>query len=73
MKQNWQKRTTMEPKRLYTLRWTQLYAIKRDLLHAQLLRHSQKAVERAIEAQLERNDCPEAKLIIEKIRNASKS
>ena len=73
MKQNWQKRTTMEPKRLYTLRWTQLYSIKRDLLHARMEQYLQHSIEREIEAQVSRNDCPEAKLIIEKIRNASKS
>jgi hypothetical protein len=33
----------------------------------------QEAVERSIEAQVERNHCPEAKLIIERIKNASKS
>lgn len=63
----------MEPKHLYTIKWTQLYSIKRDLLHTRMERHLQNVIERAIEAQVSRNDCPEAKLIIEKIKNASKS
>jgi hypothetical protein len=32
-----------------------------------------EAVERAIEAQVQRNHCPQAKEIIERIKNASKS
>ena len=51
--------------RKYMSGW-KLYSKKRNLLYAQLLQHS-------IEMQLSRNDCPEAKLIIEKIKNASKS
>jgi hypothetical protein len=51
--------------RKYVSNW-KLYTKKRNLLHAQLLQHS-------IEMQLLHSDCLEAKLIIEKIKNASKS
>ena len=60
----------MNERNLYTLRWTQPYSTDKERPY---LRSLYEAVERAIEAQVERNDCPEAKLIIERIRNASKS
>jgi len=60
----------MKERNLYTLRWTQPYSTDKERPY---LRSLHEAVERAIEAQVERNDCPEAKLIIERIRNASKS
>jgi hypothetical protein len=55
----------MEPKHLYTLRWTQPYSTYKERPY---LRNLHEAVERAIEAQVERNDCPEAKALIERIR-----
>jgi hypothetical protein len=54
----------MEPKHLYTLRWTQPYSTYKERPY---LRSLHEAVERAIEAQVERNDCPEAKALIERI------
>jgi len=57
-------------KYLYTIRFTQPYATNSLRPY---LRDMQEAVERAIEAQVEHNHCPEAKLIIERIKNASKS
>jgi len=60
----------MERKYLYTLKWTQPYSTERERPY---LRSLHEAVERAIEAQVERNECPQAKEIIERIRNASKS
>jgi hypothetical protein len=54
----------MEPRHLYTLRWTQPYAT--DQLRP-YLRNLQEAVERAIETQVERNECPQAKEVIERI------
>jgi hypothetical protein len=55
----------MEPRHLYTLRWTQPYSTYKERPY---LRSLHEAVERAIEAQVERNDCPEAKALIERIR-----
>ena len=55
----------MEPRHLYTLRWTQPYSTQYERPY---LRSLHEAVERAIEAQVERNDCPEAKELIERIR-----
>jgi hypothetical protein len=60
----------MDRKYLYTVRWTQPYATERLRPY---LRNLQEAVERAIEAQVARNHCPQAKEIIERIRHASKS
>ena len=60
----------MERKYLYTLRWTQPYSTEKERPY---LRSLHEAVERAIEAQVARNECPQAKEIIERIRNASKS
>jgi hypothetical protein len=54
----------MEPKYLYTIRWTQPYSTNYERPY---LRQLHEAVERAIEAQVERNDCPQAKLVIERI------
>jgi len=54
----------MEPKHLYTLRWTQPYSTDYERPY---LRQLHEAVERAIEAQVERNDCPQAKEVIERI------
>jgi len=54
----------MEPRHLYTLRWTQPYSTQYERPY---LRSLHEAVERAIEAQVERNDCPEAKELIERI------
>jgi hypothetical protein len=60
----------MEPKHLYTLRWTQPYSTHKERPY---LRQMHEAVERAIEAQVQRNHCPEAVELIERIKNASKS
>jgi hypothetical protein len=54
----------MGPKHLYSLRWTQPYSTQQERPY---LRSLHQAVERAIEAQVERNDCPEAKELIERI------
>ena len=54
----------MEPKHLYSLRWTQPYSTQQERPY---LRSLHEAVERAIESQVERNDCPEAKELIERI------
>jgi len=54
----------MEPKYLYTIRWTQPYSTVNERPY---LRGLHEAMERAIEAQVERNDCPEAKELIERI------
>jgi hypothetical protein len=60
----------MEPRHLWTIKWTQPYSTASERPY---LRQLHEAVERAIEAQVARNDCPEAKQLIERIRNASKS
>jgi hypothetical protein len=54
----------MNPKHLYTIRWSQPYATDQVRPY---LRGLQEAMERAIEAQVERNECPEAKQVIERI------
>ena len=54
----------MPPRHLYTLRWTQPYSTQYERPY---LRSLHEAVERAIEAQVERNDCPEAQQLIERI------
>jgi hypothetical protein len=54
----------MEPRHLYTIRWTQPYSTQYERPY---LRSLHEAVERAIEAQVERNDCPEAQQLIERI------
>lgn len=60
----------MNHKYLYTIRWSQPYSTEQERPY---LRQLHEAVERAIEAQVERNHCPEAKQVIERIKNASKS
>jgi len=54
----------MEPRHLYTLKWTQTYSTQYERPY---LRQLHEAVERAIEAQVERNECPQAKEVIERI------
>lgn len=54
----------MNSKYLYTIRWTQPYATHTLRPY---LRGLQEAMERAIEAQVERNECPQAKEVIERI------
>jgi hypothetical protein len=54
----------MERKHLYTLKWTQPYSTEWERPY---LRQLHEAVERAIEAQVERNHFTEAKLVIERI------
>jgi hypothetical protein len=60
----------MNERNLYTIKWTQPYSTEQERPY---LRQLHEAVERAIEAQVERNECPQAKEIIERIKNASKS
>ena len=60
----------MEPRYLYTIKWTQPYSTSYERPY---LRQLHEAVERAIEAQVSRNECLEAKQLIERIQNASKS
>ena len=54
----------MNPKHLYTVRWTQPYSNYKERPY---LRQLHEALERAIDAQVERNDCPEARAVIERI------
>jgi hypothetical protein len=54
----------MNERHLYTIRWTQPYPTYRERPY---LRQLHEALERAIDAQVERNDCPEAKTVIERI------
>ena len=54
----------MNERHLYTLRWTQPYATDQMRPY---LRNLREAVDRAIEVQLERNECPQAKEVIERI------
>jgi hypothetical protein len=51
-------------KYLYTIKWTQPYATE---FQRPYLRDMQEAVERAIEAQLERKEWPQANQVIERI------
>jgi hypothetical protein len=55
----------MKPEHLYTIRWTQPYATQTLRPY---LRGLQEAMENAIEAQVQRNDCPEARALIERIK-----
>jgi hypothetical protein len=55
----------MNPKHLYTIRWTQPYATESLRPY---LRNLQGALERSIEVQVSRNHCPEAKQLIERIK-----
>jgi len=54
----------MNQRYLYTIRWTQPYSTNYERPY---LRQLHEAVERAIEAQVTRNECPQAKEIIERI------
>jgi len=60
----------MEPRHLYTIKWTQEYAT--DHLRP-FLRALQEQMEAHIEYRLEAGDFKQAKEIIERIKNASKS
>ena len=55
----------MEPKYLYTIRWTQPYAT--NYLRP-YLRQLQEQMEKVIEYNLEHNDFKEAKSVIERIK-----
>ena len=57
-------------KHLYTIRWAQPYSNNKERPY---LRQLHEAMERAIEAQLERNEFPQAKEIITRISNASRT
>ena len=54
----------MEPRYLYTIRWTQPYATYQMRPY---LRHLRNEYEQIIENKLERNEFDDAKLIIERI------
>ena len=54
----------MEPKYLYTIRWTQPYATYQMRPY---LRHLRNEYERVIEDRLERNEFNDAKQVIERI------
>jgi hypothetical protein len=54
----------MEPKYLYTIRWTQPYATYQMRPY---LRHLRNEYEQIIENKLERNEFDDAKLVIERI------
>ncbi len=60
----------MEPKYLYTIKWTQPYATDYQRPY---LRGLQQQMEQVVEHWLEDNDFTEAKEIIRRIQNASKS
>lgn len=60
----------MEPRHLYTIKWTQPYAT--EYLRP-YLRSLQEQMEQLVEHQLESNDFTEANNIIERIKNANKS
>jgi len=60
----------MEPKYLYTIRWTQPYATYQMRPY---LRHLREEFEKVIEARLERKEFAEAQEIIRRIQHASKS
>lgn len=51
-------------KYLYTIKWTQPYATDYQMPH---LKRLQQAIEQSIEAQLARNECPQARQVIERI------
>jgi hypothetical protein len=57
---------TMKREYLYTIRWTQPYAT--DYMRP-YLKHLREEVDRAIEAQLDRNEFTQAKEVIERIKN----
>jgi len=54
----------MNSRHLYTIKWSQPYSTDYERPY---LRQLHEAVERAIEAQVERNECPQAKEVIERI------
>jgi hypothetical protein len=60
----------MEPKHLYTIKWTQPYSTAHQRPY---LRGLHQQMEQLIEHYLEDGDFSEAKLIIERIKNANKS
>ena len=60
----------MEPRHLYTIKWTQPYATDYQRPY---LRQLQQELEKIIELRLEDNEFKEAKAIIRRIQNASKS
>jgi hypothetical protein len=60
----------MEPKYLYTIKWTQPYATQYQRPY---MRGLQEQMEQVVEHWLEDGDYTEANLIIERIKNASKS
>ena len=59
----------MEPKHLYTIRWTQPYATYQMRPY---LRHLRNEYEQVIEAKLSRNEFSEAKAVIQRIMDLSK-
>jgi hypothetical protein len=61
---------TMEPKYLYTIRWTQPYPTDRMRPYLRQLRED---FEKIIEARLERKEFAEAEEIIRRIQDANKS
>ena len=54
----------MNSRHLYTIKWVQPYSTNYERPY---LRQLHEAVERAIEAQVERNECQQAKEVIERI------
>ena len=60
----------MEPRHLYTIRWSQPYATRAMRPY---MRHLREEFEKAVEARLELKEFSEANIIIERIRHASKS
>jgi len=60
----------MEPKHLYTFRWTQPYATQKMRPYMRQLRED---YEQVIEAQLDRKEFTQAQEIISRIQNANKS
>lgn len=60
----------MEPRYLYTIKWTQPYATDWQRPY---LRGLQEQMEQLIEHQLENGDYTQANSIIERIKHASKS
>ena len=60
----------MEPKYLYTIKWTQPYA---NPYQRPYMNGLQQQMEQVIEHWLESGDFSQANIIIERIKNASKS
>ena len=65
-----QERLRMDSRHLYTIRWTQPYATTQLRPY---LRGLQEQLERSIEYYLTFNEFPEAKSLIEKIKNDQRS